>query len=344
MSIEFLENIIHMLIMNRVPAEMIDHLFDPNFIDDVTIQLIFEILKLDFDDSMESEAHSLRQYNANAYDYASAKQSDHRILQYVQHYRDQQASRMKETYGYAPDELRSKKMSSIKERLEGHAISPMQHMEMQNIQNIQLLKKLTGKQICSSKKVSNKQFIEMYDEYEALIDSYRKGMTSDKAIVNNTIAFFNLEWKYALEWAYKIAHSVALGELPECRIEQARVLCIPLNSQSFFGAAGENRLYIARNRYFDYLCDPTATEKWLMEKWIQYGVTFSVTANLKQLYKAKLMAHMQNIPVSEKAEFIRKHYDIWGNIQHKEWTGKKIKIARQFFDSIFMDISLPKIK
>ncbi len=344
MLIEFLENCIHMLILKHVPEEMIDHLFDPNFVDDVTIQLIFEILKLDFDDNMESEAHSLRQYNANAYDYASAKQSDHRTLQYVQYYRDQQANRMEETYGYAPEELRGKNMDSIKDRLEGHAVSPMQHMEMQNIQNIQILKKLTGKQICSSKKISNKQFIEMYDEYDALIDSYQKGMTSDEATVNNTIAYFTLEWKYVMEWAYKIADSIAKGELSEERIEQARVMCVPISSLCFFGAAGENRLYIARNRYFEYLCDPTATEEWLMKKWMQYGFTFSVTANLKQLYKSYLMPCMQNIPISEKAEFIRKHYDIWGNIQHKEWTGKKIQIARQFFDSVFMDVAPPKIK
>ena len=62
MTIEFLENYIHQLIINQFPSQFIDCILDPLFVDDVTTQLIFEVIKLDFDAQMDAAATSLRQH------------------------------------------------------------------------------------------------------------------------------------------------------------------------------------------------------------------------------------------------------------------------------------------
>lgn len=178
MTVEFLENYIHQLIIDCFPNQCIDHYFDPFFIDDVTVQLIFEVIKLDFDAQMDAEAKSLRQHRKGI-DAAledAEKQSDHRMIGYVQYYRDIQSKRMQENHGYAPEELQDGSYDSIGEKLIGHNVTPMQYEEMQNMKNIRILKKLIGKQICSVKKISNSLFIELYDEYDSHIDSLFSSM------------------------------------------------------------------------------------------------------------------------------------------------------------------------
>lgn len=131
MSIALLEEYVHELILEYLPNRLIESAFDPFFIDEVTTQIIFETLKLDFDRKMEQKATSLRQLRGADYDENKIKQSDHRMIQYVQHYRTMQAERIKQERGYVPKELEEKKFDSIQDKLTGHRVTPMQYDEMQ---------------------------------------------------------------------------------------------------------------------------------------------------------------------------------------------------------------------
>lgn len=349
MTVEFLENYIHQLIIDCFPNQCIDHYFDPFFIDDVTVQLIFEVIKLDFDAQMDAEAKSLRQHRKGI-DAAledAEKQSDHRMIGYVQYYRDIQSKRMQENHGYAPEELQDGSYDSIGEKLIGHNVTPMQYEEMQNMKNIRILKKLIGKQICSVKKISNSLFIELYDEYDSHIDSLFSSMKDDESTIKNTLSFFTLEWKFALEWAYKVADSIEKGTFSKDRMEYAKMLCVPINGSSpdmIFGkVSGENRLYLVRDRYFHAFGNPNLTEGELDMKQLQYYYTFAATAFFKVNYRKELTDIMLQISSSDKAAFLKTHYWLWDKRSQKEWTPKKIKLARDFFSMIFYNIAPPKI-
>jgi len=351
MTIELLENYIHQLIINQFPSQFIDCYFDPQFIDDVTTQLIFEVIKLDFDAQMDAVATSLRQHRKGIDKVLedAEKQSDHRMIEYVQYYRDVQAKRMQENHGYAPEELQDGSYDSIDEKLSGHNVTPMQYEEMQNMKNIRLLKKVTGRQICSVKKISNALFKELYDEYDAHIDRLFSSVKDDASIIKNTLSFFTLEWKYSLEWAYKVADSIETGAFSKDRIEFAKMLCVPINGTSpdsvfCTTVSGENRLYLVRDRYFQVFGNPNTTGRELDMKHLQYYYTFAAVAFFKVNYKKELTDIMLQISSSDKAAFLKTRYWLWDKRCQKEWTYKKIKLARDFFSLILYNTPSPKIK
>lgn len=351
MTIEFLENYIHQLIINQFPSQFIDCILDPLFVDDVTTQLIFEVIKLDFDAQMDAAATSLRQHRKGISEALqdSEKQSDHRMIEYVQYYRDVQAKRMQENHGYAPEELQDGNYDSIDEKLSGHNVTPMQYEEMQNMKNIRLLKKIVGKQICSSKKISNALFIELCNEYDSHIDSLFSSMNDDASIIKNTLSFFTLEWKYSLEWVYKVADSMETGAFSKDRMEFAKMLCIPINGSypdMIFHTiiSGENRLYIVRDRYFQSFGNPNTTENELNKKRLQYYYTFAAVAFFKVNYKKELTDIMVQISSSDKVAFLKTRYWLWDKHCKKEWTPQKIKIVRDFYSMILYDTPAPRIK
>lgn len=351
MNIEDLEKYIHQLIKSRIPKQFIELYMDSCYINDVSTQLIFEVIKLDFDAQMDAAATSLRQHRKGISEALqdSEKQSDYRMIEYVQYYRDEQAKRMQETHGYAPEELQDGSYDSIAEKLSGHKVTPMQYEEMQNMKNIRILKKIIGKQICSAKKISKALFIELYDEYDAHINRLFSSMKDDASIIKNTLSFFTLEWKYALEWAYKVADSIETGTFSKDRMEFAKMLCVPINGSSpdmIFGTtiSGENRLYLVRDRYFQVFGNPNITESELDMKHLQYYYTFAAVAFFKINYKKELTDIMLQIPSSDIAVFLQTRYWLWDKRCQKEWTQKKIKLARDFFSMIFYNTPPPKMK
>lgn len=50
------------------------------------------------------------------------------------------------------------------------------------------------------------------------------------------------------------------------------------------------------------------------------------------------------ISEKEMAEFVKKYYWIWDTRGKKEWTDKRIKIARQLFSEIVIHVDKPQIR
>lgn len=345
MSIALLEEYVHELILEYLPNRLIESAFDPFFIDEVTTQIIFETLKLDFDRKMEQKATSLRQLRGADYDEDKIKQSDHRMIQYVQHYRTMQAERIKQERGHVPKELEEKKFDSIQDKLTGHRVTPMQYDEMKNMKDVKIFKKLIGKQLCSSKKVSNSEFVKLYNDYDATINYMSRAMKDDESTINNTLSFFTIEWLFVLEWAYKVADTIDRGTFPEDKIVFAKSLCLPISGKEhIFGkVSGENRLFMARDRYLELYSNLNLSEEEIRLIKQQYYYTFAAAAYIIEHYKEILMNKMVQISDREKVEFLKKKYWLWDKLEHKEWNRNKIATARRFFDITRLDVPSPKI-
>ena len=164
-------------------------------------------------------------------------------------------------------------------------------------------------------------------------------MVSDESIIKSTMAFFTLEWKYSIEWIYKIASDITNGILPESSLYQATRFCVPLTVKGFYG---ENRFFMARNRYYEMICHPDSYD--MITETRKYQFMHYLMEFLKVNLKDDLLAILKTTPISEKAAFIKERYWIWDDFQEKEWDNKTIRNARKAFDLLFSDCERPNLR
>lgn len=316
--------------------------------EDIINQVLFESIKVAFDRKQAEEKQSIRQHLINNdMDTESNRRTFSRRIQYVQYYRDTEAETRKKEENIIITELYGKDMTDIDNRMAGHEISNMNFLELCNMNEIQIFQKVVGRQIQDSKKVSNKQFVELYDAYDSLLNDYMSKMLNEETLVFYTVAFFTLEWKYALEWFYKISSIAAKDNLYEERINRAKMGCVELRVQAMSEyylpqASGVNRNYMLRDRFIPYIFESTEDE------WEHIQVIYAEAFRLKTMLKTYdnnfLDQLVYKLPVEEWAKFIKQDYWIWDKISKKEWTAKKIKIARKLFQMCFRDTETPTIK
>lgn len=147
----------------------------------------------------ESEPRaSLRSYvDEGLKDSDDIRMRNQRVLKYAQHYRTLQFENMVQTMGGGHPDLLPDDMTGIENKLAGHKLSPMQYFELSTMADNPVLKTIISKRICSVKKVSNAEFIELMNEYDRLTQSLVDRLEDDRVFA--TIALFILEWKYDVE-------------------------------------------------------------------------------------------------------------------------------------------------
>lgn len=168
-----------------------------------------------------AERKSIRQHlldNSRGDDTERRKMS--RSLEYAQYYRDLQNELLIQSGLSGSDELVGKDMQDIDMRMEGHEINAMQFCELDNLVIHPLLKKITGKQICSSKKVSNPKFVEYMDDYDNAINHLHDSMDTPEEILFNTQAFFTFEWKYVVDIVYDIVLAAEEKGYPDFDVQK----------------------------------------------------------------------------------------------------------------------------
>jgi len=248
-------------------------------VEDTADQLIFEGIKYAYDETAEKK--SIRQHLIdNGMDPEIDKRKFSRALEYAQYYRDEQYNRMIESYGKTIDELQGKDMDAFNKRMEGHELDGMHFFELCNMSDVPLLKKIVGKQISDSKKVSNVKFREYFDEYDALVQSLFDSMDSDEKTVFNTIAYFVLEWKYGVEAVYNLtleAEKHGYPEIPMLRIGwMCGVVNLPKVEWFPHDIGEESRFVYHRNTYAPFIYSATD------EEWHIYD------AVMQDMYRVKL--------------------------------------------------------
>ena len=122
---------------------------------------------------------------------------DSRNIAYTQHYRDLQYNHVKNDLGIEIPELLSADVETMRGKLQGHNITPMQYFELNTLADHPLLKAIVNKRICDVKKISNATFLEYMQDYDKLVSLLLKKLDgSDEDVIFGTIALFTLEWKY----------------------------------------------------------------------------------------------------------------------------------------------------
>lgn len=84
---------------------------------------------------------------------------DSRSIAYAQHYRDLQYNHVKNDLGIEIPELLSADVETMRGKLQGHNITPMQYFELNTLTDHPLLKAIINKRICDVKKISNSTLI-----------------------------------------------------------------------------------------------------------------------------------------------------------------------------------------
>ena len=154
--------------------------------------ITLEYIKYAFDNA--DPEYSLRHFRQGENDTDDERMRQSRIMDYVLRYKQREVERS----GIAlpsGHKFAAVSMDTIEKKLQGHRLTELNYFEHQNIHDVELIKAIVEKRICSSKKISNSRFQEMFSQYDDLIESMiTKSQNSDQELVFYAIAYFTLEW------------------------------------------------------------------------------------------------------------------------------------------------------
>lgn len=183
------------------------------------------MMELIRDEYYESEPRaSLRSYVEDGLkDSDDIRMRNQRVLKYAQHYRNLQYENMVQTMGGGHPDLLPDDMTGIENKLAGHKLTPMQFFELSTMADHPVLKTIISKRICSVKKVSNAEFIELMDDYDRLTQSLMDRLEEDRVFA--TIALYILEWKYNVELFYACAVEAEKYKQKDVIVQDVALLC-----------------------------------------------------------------------------------------------------------------------
>lgn len=320
----------------------------PIAVDDMLDFIIYEDgIKKAYDN--HAERKSIRRHlldSGHSDDVERRKMS--RVLKYAQYYRDLQNERLIQTGSRGSDELIGKDMEEIAARLEGHEINAMQFYELNNIIDRPLLKKIGGKQICSSKRVSNSQFVDYMDDYDNEINRLHDSMNTPEEILFNTQAFFTFEWKYAADIVYDIVLAAEERGFPNFDAQKAvfilGTVTIPPVQPVPYTVTAECRMVNARRKLAPMLFENDMNV--FSDYFFSSQAMFRLRYLLKMVQRGKSLAELvYETPLEDRVQFLKDHFWIWDkHTRVKEWTPNRIKYAREIYREIVMAIPEPSIK
>lgn len=310
---------------------------DPSFIDLVASYIIFEYIKYAYDTN--DKVYPLRHFLIEKTDDERMLQS--RILKYVLKYKKEEIKKLHiklpEGHKYSEADMRT-----IARRLEGYKITKMNFYEHQNIHDLEIIKVIVENRIISAKKIPNNRLIEMFDQYDSLVNSlFKRAKNDDEDLVFATIAFFNLEWRYPIEILYRISKLMERNNQQTINENDLALLCSFIRVESRFGGwyTGDSRMIKERITTFlgMFYCDlsPDFYEEMrnLIKEIFVLGIQYKELMRTEdgELYKDWFQ---NNTSVKDWASFL-KEYNLFAIWQKKEWTNKSIKNMRYLISVLF---------
>ena len=200
-------NAITRYILDTLPAEYLHSVFSGSInVDDCVDQVILECIKSAFDQTQEK--HSMRYYlldksGQGLSDDLRMKYS--RLIGFSNEYKTREIE-FYQQYGALGKEYLPTEMTGINEKLEGYHLTKMNFHELTNIGELDFIKAIANHRIESSKKVSNQRFYDMAIQYDKYVLSLiEQSKESDERMVFNSLAFINIEWKFAFDFIYQCA-------------------------------------------------------------------------------------------------------------------------------------------
>lgn len=336
--------------MERIRSEIastIHFYFDKDFldnafsgeikIDEFVDEVLVEFIKYEFDNSQEE--HSLRYYlNYSEDSNADERMRYSRVIDYSQKYRNREYEYYK-NFGIEIEGLKAKPMLTMREKLDGHDLTPMHFLELTTLLDIAVFKSYTEKRLMNIKKVSNLLFEEMMVEYDQNVKMWSEARDkSDYNMVFYSLAFFTVEWCYGFEFAYLMAKKMEQLKIKE--IDKNIFLILSSKVILFFSSWHlvdvESRMVKLRQRMIDVLIpsDLKWTDKTEWET-LHYKDLLIIMKQLKDGGKFKLLREkfVKETTIEDWASFF-KDYDIFGVWNKKEFSSTRIRNMRKVLSQL----------
>lgn len=298
-------------------------------IDDCIDQVILECIKVAYDST--SEKHSLRYYLSKRGEYTDDNRMRYsRLIRISNEYKRKEIDRTKDQFGFSADKDYPPKMSNIDDKLDGYCLTEMNFYELTNIGELELIKSIVYHRLGSAKKVPNKRFREIAQQYDKFaISLMEQSKESDEKAVINTFAYFTLEWKYAFNFLYYLARSMerlGIGE-PEFAFSIAAILMCRCSVMSILGfsASANSRMVGYRERLISNFFQDDSIAG-------QYQEMFALVALIKENAEINGISiqewFIKNTNIHDWASFLRE-YDVFKFVrERKEYTNTSIRNMR----------------
>ena len=296
------------------------------------IALEFIKYSYDHDDPEFSLRHFLKRIDADE----SEKMFQSRIVRYVMKYKKKELERH-------PGISSARKYSNIdmdtmNKKLGGYRFTEMNYSEHQNIHDLEIIKAIVENRIISSKKVSNKRFMKMFEQYDRMVENLLdRSHNCDRDMVFSSLAMFTIEWHYAIETLYYVACLMEKEKIKSIDQMALVLICGGVNIESRFGGSVETESRMVKERMcvLDYLFDNEVDSYSkdaminLIKEIIVIGAQYKecVRDNDGTPYKEWFR---KSSTITDWASFFR-YYDLFSIWQKKEWTGKRIQNMRYLF-------------
>lgn len=297
--------------------------------------ITLEFIKYSYDYS--DPVYPLRHFLGDADDSERMLQS--RTVQYVLKYKRKE---LENNSNLAPDhKFANIDMDTIEQKLKGYRFTEMNYFEHQNIHDLEVIKAIVEKRICSAKKVPNPRFEDMFEQYDNMVEGLiARSNNSDHDMVFASLALFTIEWKFSIETLYHIACLMEENGLKEVDQHALALLVGNVWIESQFGGSvkTESRMVKERRYILDYIFDEEIdpysknTMMDLIKKILVIGVHYKEICKTNEGEPYKEWFRKESTE-EDWASFFRYYnlFDIW---QKKEWTRKKIQNMRLLLDLV----------
>lgn len=317
--------------------------------DDVLNQIVFLLIKMEYE--KYSARKSLRQHIENKHgkgSYEYFRWSYSRAFKQINKHKSFTYNKFKEFFNIEVNELLPKEMKSINDKIDGIQLTNVQFSELcmyvgrqknDYLEEIHLLNKIHGHQIESSKKVSELNFIQYFEQYNEYVKNYSSQMNSYTTTIEKTIEYYQLEKSYSIDLSYLIVNEALKNNIKTFSQEQLeKILLItapninipPVEWYPHNISYCENWMLFSK---FIYVKDIFNQD----ELWWFFQLSAFYTSNriICMILKANSIDAIiklvhDKISLKEKALFITQHYQLFENHQDYDWSdSNKIKLYRK---------------
>lgn len=329
-------------VIETFPDEYLYSVFSENMgVDDLVDQIILELIKYSYEET--AERHSIREYLKQLGEYTDDIRVRYsRLIGKYNDNREQEISFVKRSMRLPVDENASPpKMEDISNKREGYQLTPIQFLELRNMDEIELIKAIITHRIGSSHSISNDVFYKIASQYDKMVLSLKEKSTySDEDMVFNCLAYFAHEWRYSFDFLYACA---------EYMIENKKD-----DSYEFFAVIKDLVGYKATYPFWGGSVLSYSRMVGYREKLIPFfmedgNYSYRYEQFISIMTKVKEDACIEDVPIKkwfidnttidDWASFLRE-YDVFKHWKvEKKYSGKTIRKIRELFKLIFPDNS-----
>lgn len=276
--------------------------------------------------------HYLPNYDQNPAD----RMMYSRVMKYMQKYKDLNYSVIQKISSdpQAGEKFKAQPMDTIDARIDGYKLSEMDFFEISTVHYMELVKSIVECRIYSAKKVSNQHFVELFEDYDNWVEKLiERSKKSDEDMIFSTIAFFTFEWRYAIEYYYRLAEYMLEFDIESVDFMSTWLFTGTYRFDSVFGKPIGTDSRMIKNR-IELIPIYYAKEN-TVEEIGSYRDVFLIQLTLRHIYMTmgcidggKYMDWVgDNVTVTDIASFFR-DYDVFQIWQRKSFDNKKIKKLR----------------